>query len=173
MGTSLQLSLAPQRIHDGRSRSAVSVVRDQQSVGGMRVISRRQIKLARQVSIGCFLRFAVHPHHLLARGVRHSCENARLGHRGIALVFQDAADREFFYGGNISAAACQLRRRQRCRPGGRSRRDRRDCWRHWLRRPAGPCARGASGSAPEPRARRARSRRRRTRRPPGRPTPLR
>ncbi len=37
------------------------------------------------------LRLAVDAHHLLARSVRHAGENARLGDRGVALVFEHAA----------------------------------------------------------------------------------
>src|SRR5436309_754356 len=74
-----QLSLASQRIHDGRGGGAISVVGDQQSVGGMRIIPRRQIKLAREVGVGFFAGLAIDSYYLLARGVSHACEDARLG----------------------------------------------------------------------------------------------
>ena len=60
----------------------------------MRIIPRRQVELARQVPVRRILRLAVHAHHLLARGVRHARENARLRDRGVALVLQHAADRD-------------------------------------------------------------------------------
>ena len=41
-------------------------------------------------------RLAVKPHHLLSRGVRESRQDARFGHRGVTLVFENTAHRNAF-----------------------------------------------------------------------------
>ena len=40
--------------------------------------------------------FAIYPHYLLARGVRHARENARLGDRGVGLVLQHSGESNVF-----------------------------------------------------------------------------
>src|SRR5437660_12387224 len=61
----------------------------------MRVISCGEIKLAREVGVGCLVTLAIYSYYLLPGGVSHACEDAGLGHRGVRLIFQDAADRNF------------------------------------------------------------------------------
>ena len=41
--------------------------------------------------IGRRVRFAIDAYHLLAGGVRHACQNARLGHGRVAFVLEDPA----------------------------------------------------------------------------------
>ena len=44
--------------------------------------------------IGAFAGLAVQAHDLLSGGVRESGQDARLGHGGVALVFENSADRD-------------------------------------------------------------------------------
>src|SRR5258706_2338311 len=46
------------------------------------------------MTIGGVAGFAVKAHDLLSGGMRESGEDARLGHGGVALVFQNSADRD-------------------------------------------------------------------------------
>ena len=46
------------------------------------------------MGVGRGVGFAIDAHHLLPGGVGHARENARLGHRGVTLIFQDAAHRD-------------------------------------------------------------------------------
>ena len=62
----------------------------------MRIIARRQIEFAREMSIWHRLRLAIHANYLLPRSVRHARKNSGLGDGRIAFVFQHSANRDAF-----------------------------------------------------------------------------
>src|SRR5579885_1546870 len=59
------LALSAKRTHDGGGCRTISVIGNQQRVGGMSIIPCCQIEFAREMSIWPGLRLAVHAHDLL------------------------------------------------------------------------------------------------------------
>ena len=62
----------------------------------MRILARCEIQFAGQVMIGRLLRLAIHAYYLLARRVRHACENARFCDCRITFIFQHSTERNTF-----------------------------------------------------------------------------
>ncbi len=88
-----QAPFGADRVQDRRCRRPIAVVGHQQSIRGTRILPRRQHQLTREVRVGRCFRFAIYTHDLLAGGVRHAGQDARLGHSGVPFVFEHTAHR--------------------------------------------------------------------------------
>src|SRR5208283_5527286 len=95
-GDLVEAALLSNHIEQGWSCRSVSVVGNEQRIGGTGIFAGRKYDLTAHMRIGAFGGLAVQTHNLLSGGVRESSQDARFGHSSVALVFQDAAHRNAF-----------------------------------------------------------------------------